>query len=191
MSANPHSPQPWKLLSSEDVSPSKWFPIEKRSYQLANGTVVDDFFITTLGDVAMIVPITKEGKVILVNQFKPGYGDLILEFPAGRIEDRHENLEHLALEELEEETGIKAEKVELFAQIAGFTTKATEKINCFIAFDLEFNSQQKFDETELIEVCEFTPAQIEEMITNNTLTAADTIATWVIATKKYPEILKK
>jgi hypothetical protein len=101
------SPAKWKLLSSKDVSPNKWFPIEMRVYQLPNGKIVDDFSVTTLADVAMIVPITKNGEIVLVRQFKPGFGDVILEFPAGRLERSHINIEQTAIHELEEETGIK------------------------------------------------------------------------------------
>ncbi len=35
--------QKWTKISSEDVSPSKWFPISKHKVKLPNGTIVDDF----------------------------------------------------------------------------------------------------------------------------------------------------
>src|SRR5258706_5289560 len=97
----------WILLSKRDASPNKWLPVEIRTYKLPNGRIVDDFSVTTLGDVSMIVPITKDKKVILVHQFKPGAGEVILEFPAGRIESHHKDFLDLAREELEEEVGVR------------------------------------------------------------------------------------
>src|SRR5579859_1820143 len=105
--------QKWKLLSTKDVSPSKWFPIESRTYQLPNGKIIDDFTVTTLGDVAMILPITVDHKVVLVRQFKPGIGDILLQLPAGRIEKNHKDIRETARHELEEEVGIKVEDSQL------------------------------------------------------------------------------
>ena len=73
--------QKWKLLSAKDVSPSTWFPIEARTYQLPNGKIIEDFTVTTLADVAMIIPMTTEGKLVLVNQYKPGV-DAVSSWPS-------------------------------------------------------------------------------------------------------------
>ena len=90
----------WKLLSKKDVSPSKWFPIEARTYELPDGRIFNDFTVTTLADVAMIIPITVDRKVVMVRQFKPGVEDIIIEFPAGRIELNHKNIQETAQHEL-------------------------------------------------------------------------------------------
>lgn len=170
------TPQKWQLLSTKDISPHKWFPLEMRSYQLPNGKVVDDFTVTTLADVAMIVAVTKDGKLVMVRQFKPGFGDVIIEFPAGRIETAHSNLEETARHELEEETGILVEKLEYFGTIAGFVTKGTEKVHCYFAKDVEFNSQQKLDDNEDIEVILLSPKELDELIDSNRIQAASIIA---------------
>ena len=179
------TPQKWQLLSVKDISPHKWFPLEMRKYQLPNGRVVDDFSVTTLADVAMIVAVTKEGKLVMVRQFKPGFGDVIVEFPAGRIENSHKNLEETAQHELEEETGILAEHLEYFGTIAGFVTKGTEKVHCFFTRDAEFNSQQKLDDNEEIEIVLFSPEEFDELIDTNQIQAALTIAAWRLAKTKY------
>lgn len=179
------TPQKWKLLSTRDASPNKWFPVEIRTYELPNGKIVDDFSVTTLADVAMIVPVTNEGKIILVRQFKPGFGDVIMEFPAGRLESSHANIEETAKHELEEETGIKAQQLEYFATVAPFVTKGTEKIFCYLAGSVEFNSKQKLDENEEIEVLIVTYSELEQLIAENKLQAAVTIAAWELAKKKF------
>lgn len=185
------SPQKWKLLSTKDVSPHTWFPIEMRTYQLPNGKIVDDFSVTTLADVAMVVPITKDKKVVLVKQFKPGFGDVILEFPAGRLESSHKDIEETALHELEEETGIKTDSLKYFATLTPIVTKATQKVFCYLAEDLEFNSNQHMDENEDIEVVTLTYQEIEQLIFDNEIQAADTIAAWELAKKKFPLVFSE
>ncbi|MBP7700509.1 NUDIX hydrolase [Candidatus Woesebacteria bacterium] len=184
-------PQKWKLLSKKDVSPSKWFPIEERVYQLPNGKIVDDFTVTTLADVSLIVPITKDKKVVFVNQYKPGIDQVIMQFPGGRIEAKHKNFEELAQHELEEEAGIKVglDQLNKFAKFTGFSTKASEIVYFYLAKDCEFNSSQNFDPTEEIEVVLLDPSQVDAQIEEGKIWCAMTIAGWELAKKKFPEYL--
>ncbi len=184
------SPQKWKLLSVKDVSPNKWFPVEMRTYQLPNGKIVDDFTVTTLADVAMIVPVTPDEKIVLVRQFKPGFGDILLEFPAGRMETHHENVDETARHELEEETGIRATNLQHFATIAPFVTKGTEKVFCYFAMNVSFNSEQHLDETEDIEVVVMNYQELEKLIYSNELQGAATIAAWTLAKQKFAHKFK-
>jgi ADP-ribose pyrophosphatase len=180
-------PQKWKLLSTTDVSPSKWFPIENRTYELPNGRIVDDFTVTTLADVAMIVPITTEGKVVLVNQYKPGVDSVMIQFPAGRLETNHANVTETAQHELEEETGIRVELSQLtqFAKLNSFSTKASEIVYFYLAKDCTFNSQQHFDPNEDIEILQFTPEELDAKILSGEIWCAQTIAGWELAKKKF------
>ncbi len=184
-------PQKWKLLSAKDVSPSKWFPIEERTYQLPNGTIIDDFTVTTVPDVSLVIPITTDKKVVLINQFKPGVDEVIKQFPAGRLEDHEADLDALALRELEEETGIKAEPGQLtqFAKFAGFTTKGSEIVYCYIAQDCEFNSEQNLDSTEEIEILTITFEEMDRLVETNEIICAHTTASWELAKKKFPDLL--
>lgn len=184
------TPKKWVLLSKRDASPNKWFPVEIRKYKLPDGRIVDDFSVTTLADVSMIVPITKDKKVVLVNQFKPGAGDVILEFPAGRIEPHHKNFTELAQNELEEEVGIKVKKEDLkhFATFNGFVTKGTGKVHIYFVRNVEFNSSQQLDKNEDIEVVTLTFTQMDEYIFNGKIWAAQTIAAWELAKKHFPKV---
>jgi ADP-ribose pyrophosphatase len=66
--------------------------------------------------VVIIVPITNDGNVVLVEQFRPAIGRTILELPAGLVGDEvgqeAEAMESAARRELIEETGYLAAKLE-------------------------------------------------------------------------------
>lgn len=175
----------WKLLSSQDISPSPWFPLEKRTYEMPHGKIVDDFYVTPLPDVALIVPITKQGNVVMVKQYKQGVDEITLEFPAGRKEPRHKDMLETAIEELTEETGIRTANLVYIATIAGFTTKASEKVKCYMAFDVEVGDEQHLDENEVIEVVEFSKEQIDQLIYDGKMLSAISIAAWVLAKNKF------
>jgi ADP-ribose pyrophosphatase len=61
----------------------------------------------------VILAVTDERKVVLIEQFRPPVGKNIIEFPAGLVGDSgsSEEFEVAGLRELEEETGYTAEKV--------------------------------------------------------------------------------
>lgn len=180
----------WTLLSKTDVSPSSWFPIENRVYRMPNGQIVDDFTITTLADVSLIIPITTDGQIVMARQYKPGVDDILLQFPGGRTEPHHRDLTQTAQEELHEELGISVESDQLtqFAQLTGFSTKATEIVYFFVAENCEVNSHQRLDQTEEIEPVFLSPAEVDQKIANQEIWCAPTVAGWFMAKQKFPAL---
>lgn len=181
----------WEIISKEDVSPSKWFPIEKHVVKLPNGKIIDDYYVSTMENVAMILPITTENKIVLVKQYKHAIDEIMIELPAG-CQKEEKTLEDTAIIELEEEVGIKTTKdnLVLLGKIIDNPTKSTRTTFCYLAKDLEFNSKQKLDETEDIEIMEVAPKQALKMVENGDIWTATSVATIVIASLKYPEIFK-
>lgn len=179
--------QKWKLLSKKVVLDNKWFPVEERTYQLPDGKIIDDFTVTTLGDVAMMVAITKDNKVVLVRQYKPGADEIMIQLPAGRVEANHADMRETARHELEEETGIKVAKdrLRIFAKLRGFSTKATEKVYYYFVDNCEFNSHQDLDPTEEIEVLTVSFEEMDRLIESGEISCAMAIAGWGLAKKKF------
>jgi 8-oxo-dGTP pyrophosphatase MutT (NUDIX family) len=174
------------LLEEKDVSPSKWFPLFLHKVKLPDGRIIDDYYISKLGDVAMIVAITKNKEIVFVRQYKHGADDFLLELPAGRIGKK--TPEEGAKAELEEEAGIKVDKLESLGWLYHTSSKDPIKIYGFIVTGVSINTQQKFDETEDIELVLVPVGEIEEMIKNKELNGSDTHAFLYIAKLKYPEL---
>ncbi len=180
----------WQLLATQDVSLSKWFPVEKRTYQLPDGRVVDDFYVSTFDDVAMIVPVLKDGRVALIRMYKQGADDLMIQFPAGRKEASHTTLGQTATHELVEETGIVVPESELqiLGKFSTMSTKSTESVYLYLVSGAEINSTQNLDENEEIEVLLKTPSEIDALITSGEIWCFQTIAAWHMAKSKFPEL---
>jgi ADP-ribose pyrophosphatase len=71
--------------------------------QMPDGYRCDWYYVDTPPSV-MIVPLTTDGNLVLVRQYRHNLKDHVLEFPAGTISEGEEP-EAAALRELEEETG--------------------------------------------------------------------------------------
>ena len=130
---------------------------------------------------AAVVPLTMDGQVILVKQFRKPLEEIILEIPAGRLETK-ESPEKCALRELAEETGYSGgslEKLISFYPSPGFST---EVIHIFIARDLT-EGNAKPDEDEYLEVMKFPLEEALKMVEAGIIKDSKTIIGLLMASK--------
>jgi ADP-ribose pyrophosphatase len=181
--------QKWTLINEQDVSPSPWFPVLKHTVKLANGDIIDDYYFSPLGDVVQVLAITKSNEVVLVKQYKHALGEILLELPGG-MQQKNKSVIQSALNELEEETGIKANADQLISlgKIANNPTKLKQVTYGFILFNAEFNTVQKLDATEDIQVLTIPAPEVLKMAINNEIWVTDSLNFILKAALAYPDI---
>ncbi|WP_342647719.1 NUDIX hydrolase [Mucilaginibacter sp. CSA2-8R] len=181
--------QKWKVLKEQDVSPSPWFPLLQHTVELANGQIIDDYFFAPLGDVVMVLAITPNNEVVLARQYKHGLGEILLELPGG-MQQKNTTILQSAINELEEEVGIKATADELIplGKIANNPTKTRQITYGYIVFNAQFNSRQKLDPTENIEVITMPAPQVVEYAKNGKIWVTDSLNFILKAALIYPEV---
>ena len=121
-----------------------------------------------------IVPVTDDGAVILVRQYRHATGQVMLEIPAGKL-DPGESPEACARRELAEETGQAAGVVRHLASLyttPGFTN---ELIHLFAAYDLT-TAEAQADPDEFIDVVRVTPDELTALIAGGGLKDMKTLA---------------
>lgn len=123
---------------------------------------------------AAVLTVDNDGRLIFVRQYRHAFGEMLLEIPAGVLEDREEPEEGV-LRELEEETGKKAETLEFLCEMYPTVGYCTEKIQLFIATDLT-EGQQKLDADEFLEIEKYTPEEAVDMIYKGEIKDGKTIA---------------
>jgi ADP-ribose pyrophosphatase len=91
--------------------------------------------------VVTILPLTRERRLIFVEQFRTPLGRNVIEFPAGLMGDEagHENEDPVAAasRELVEETGYQAQDMELVATTATSPGMANEFVHFILAWNLD------------------------------------------------------
>lgn len=97
-------PSPWNLTQETLHARCVVFDVFKERFEHPTDGRAGDFYVAHAPDWATVIPVTREGKIILVNQFRFGIRDLSWEFPGGVI-DSGEDPIRAAARELEEETG--------------------------------------------------------------------------------------
>jgi len=107
----------------------------------------------------VILALTKDRKVIFVEQFRPPVGKKVIEFPAGLMNDcpkrkTKETLISAAKRELLEETGYKAKKIIKILEGPASSGTASDMLTLVRAVDIEKVSAGGGDEGESIVVHE-------------------------------------
>lgn len=91
--------------------------------------------------IVTIVPLTRDGRLVFVEQHRIPVNRRVIEFPAGLIGDEagHENEDLLvaAVRELEEETGFRAQDVALVSTTATSPGMANELVHFVLAWNLD------------------------------------------------------
>lgn len=138
----------WKILKRKKIFEKFGRGVEKVSFKMPDGRP-EAFNIATQKNQVCVLALTKDKKVILARQFRPGPNKILLELPGGMI-DKGETPAEAMARELLEETGYRGK--------LKFVTRSYEcaysKIYryCFVATDCEKISEPKLEQDEYIEV---------------------------------------
>lgn len=172
--------EPPQLLKQRLVYKGRKFNFEVNHLRLPNRSEGDWECIRHPGG-ALAVPITPEGKLVLVRQYRFAVQGRILEFPAGTVE-RHEEPKETIKRELEEETGYRAHKWQKLGEFAIAPGYSDEFIYAFLAEDLEkLEVPPSQDADEDMETVLMTPEQLEQAILAGEPIDAKSISSFVLA----------
>ncbi|MEA5554262.1 NUDIX hydrolase [Anabaena cylindrica UHCC 0172] len=130
---------------------------------------------------ALALPVTADGRLILVRQYRFAVQGRLLEFPAGTLEPNEDPLETMQ-REIEEETGYRAHKWDKLGEFFLAPGYSDEIIHAFLARDLEkLETPPPPEEDEDIEIVFFTPEELEMAIREGQPVDAKSIASFFLA----------
>ena len=141
-------------VSSEDVFDGNLLHVKKDTVRLPNGNIACREWIKHPGASA-VLPVTPEGRLIFVRQYRYPIQQVTLEIPAGKLDAEGEDPLDCAKRELSEETGYQAEKYTFLTKLATTVGFSNEFIYIYAAEGLTAGRQHP-DEDEFINVCTLT-----------------------------------
>lgn len=170
-----------KKLSSEEIFDGVAIHLFRDEILLPNGNKGVREVIRHPGAVC-VIPVTEDGEVIFVNQFRYAFNKVTLEVPAGKLEKGEDPLE-AAMRELSEETGLSARNVVYLGEL--YTTPALidEVIHMYLATDL-VEGEQHLDEDEFINTLKMPLSEAVEKVMNGEIKDAKT-QTILLKAEKY------
>ena len=131
---------------------------------------------------AVVVPLTNEGKIVMVTQHRFPMNEILLELPAGKL-NKDEDPFICAIRELEEETGYKSENVKELGSIYTTPGYSTEKLWIYLAKDLQEGIHNREEGEYGMQVIELSPEEVEEKIYKGEIVDGKTICGIYLAKK--------
>jgi ADP-ribose pyrophosphatase len=175
--AAPHTPEIAPVLHQRLFYRGRKFNFEVSQRRLPNGVVGEWECIQHPGG-ALAVPITPEGQLVLVRQYRFTVAGRLLEFPAGTVEVG-ENPADTIKRELEEETGYRGHRWQTLGKFPLAPGYSDEYIYAYLAQDLEkLATPPAQDEDEDIEVVLMEFAEFEQAIAAGEAIDAKTITSY-------------
>jgi ADP-ribose pyrophosphatase len=172
--------EPAKIIEHKLHYQGRKFSFNVDRIELPNGVIGEWESIRHPGG-ALAVPITPDGQLVLVKQYRFPTRGRILEFPAGTLEVGEDPAETIA-REIEEETGYRAGKWQKLGEFFLAPGYCDEIIYAFLAQDLEkLAVQPAGDADEDIEIVLMTPAEFEAAIAAGEPIDAKSIAAYFLA----------
>lgn len=130
-----------------------------------------------------IIPITEDGKIVLVKQYRKAVERFLYEIPAGKLEINEEPRE-TAKRELKEETGYDVGELEYLLEFFPSAGITTEKIHLFKATELT-SGELVLDDGEFLEVLEVTFDEMDRMISIGDIVDGKTLIAFLTIKEAY------
>lgn len=166
-----------RTIDEDVIYSGKVVKLTLQNVMLPDGRKAKREIIRHSGGVAIIAFKDKD-TVLLVEQYRKPIDKMLLEIPAGKIENG-EDIEACGIRELEEETGYKSNKFTYLGKIVTSPGFADEYIYIYRADDVYKGRDDIGDADEFINIHEVSLSKIKEMIKNGEIIDAKTICAFM------------
>lgn len=133
------------------------------------------FYVLDAKDWVNVIPVTCDGKIVCIRQWRPGTQQIELEVPGGLV-DPGESPEDAAARELREESGYTASTLTHLGTMAPNPAILTNQCHFYAAFDACQSHAQELDEGEAISVSLVDVQDVPKLITSGVVRSGVIVA---------------
>jgi 8-oxo-dGTP pyrophosphatase MutT (NUDIX family) len=170
-----NKPETWKRMRSEEVANCRVFKVREDFSRRDSDGAESSFFVVENPDWVNVIPITENGEVILIEQFRHGSEEIILEIPGGMV-DEGESHTVTAARELLEETGYAPREMIPLGKSRPNPAIQNNWIYHYLGLDCEIKGETNFDTHESITVKTVPLVEIPKLISDGVITHSLVIA---------------
>ena len=153
------------ITGERDLNSDPFLVLKERTFLDRSGATKHWTYVERRSgrEAVVVVPVTRDSRsLIVIRQFRIPFGETVVEFPAGLI-DQGETPEQAAIRELLEETGFRGSPIRVGPPVstsAGITTELVYM--CFVEAEEERDAQPGVtpESSEEIEVMKIPPTQL-------------------------------
>jgi 8-oxo-dGTP pyrophosphatase MutT (NUDIX family) len=157
----------WKLLHSEYIYKDEWLTARKDRCLTPAGKIVDPYYVLEYANWVNGLAIAEDGNVIMVKQYRHGYGQTLLEIPGGAMDPADASPEVAMRRELLEETGYAFENVISLGDISPNAASSNNVTYMFLATGGKKVQEQQLDQNEEIEIVSISLEELKQLLKTN------------------------
>jgi ADP-ribose pyrophosphatase len=178
-------PLKWKTLSSEILFNDLWFKVRKDRCETPKGVIVDPYYVYEFPTWVAAVPVTEDGRILMVRQYRHALGEVCIELPGG-CEDPGDkgNHETAIRRELREETGYEFSAYTYLGKISANPSTNTNLLHMFLATGGRSVAEQSLDANEEIEIVPMSIDEVKTLIHENKIVQAMHVTCLLYALEK-------
>ena len=175
--------QGWECLESREVFKATngktiFIDLYQDIVRTPKGSVIT-YVKYNASDVVIVVPFLDRQRLLMIRQFRYPIGKVLLEFPAGHV-DNGEDPADTVKRELEEETGYSAKKVEYVYSYHPSVSRTKQSVHVFRATGLARTGATNHDSGEQISIEKVTIKQLRQLIAKGKVENAGTLIAYLL-----------
>ena len=167
--------EPWEKLDSQYLGDFRIFRIRQDTSLSPRTGATHRFFVLESPDWVNVIPLTLEGNVILIRQYRHGTEDVTLEVPGGMVDAADADPSVSAARELREETGYEVEAIIHLGSVAPNPAFLNNQCHSYLALGVRPVHEVALDGAEDIAFEEIPLAAIPDLIRSGAITHSLTI----------------
>ena len=162
--------KPWKQVAKEPLADARVFTVARERALSPRTGLECDFYVLNTPDWVNVVPVTPEGDLVLVRQYRQGIHDVTLEIPGGTMDPDDSGPLEAARRELLEETGYEAERLVSLGWVHPNPALQDTRCHTFLAQGARRVAEPSPDGSEDLEVVLVPLAKAPELISKGEIT---------------------
>lgn len=166
----------WTKLDSELLRDFRIFRARRDTRRSPRTGEAHSFYVLEAADWVNIIPVTPQGSVVFVHQFRHGTERVTLEVPGGMVDAADDSPAASAQREMREETGYEAAEIVYLGSVEPNPAFLDNRCHSYLALNARQVAPPSFDGAEDIAVEEIPLADVPQLISNGRITHALVVA---------------
>lgn len=167
----------WERLGDETLMNYKVFRARRSRRRSPRTGQEIGFFLLDTPDWVNILPLTPDGQIVMIRQFRHGTDRVSLEIPGGLVDPHEKDPLEAAARELREETGFQAEHLEPIGVMSPNPAMMTNRCFSYLATGCHRVGDLVMDAGEDIEVVTVPVAELDDLLCRGEIDHAIVLAT--------------
>ncbi|NLC71685.1 MAG: NUDIX hydrolase [Desulfuromonadaceae bacterium] len=167
------------MSDKKEIFRGRVFSVGIEEHRMPDGRL-SHFEIVRHPGAAAVLPLLKDDRIILIRQYRPSIDGMILEIPAGRLEEG-ETPEQCARREIEEEIGCRVERLSPLGNFYTAVGFSDIYLHLFAA-EVTEEGEQALEEDEFIEVLRLPLQEALALLERGEITDAKTVMALLLHT---------